>query len=34
MENSECILCGRCVDVCPKGVIKYSFDKKHGAPNA
>jgi ferredoxin-type protein NapH len=29
MENTECILCGRCVDVCPKGVIKYAFDKKH-----
>ena len=28
MENSECILCGRCVDVCPKGVIKYAFDRK------
>jgi ferredoxin-type protein NapH len=30
MENSECILCGRCVDVCSNGVIKYTFDKKHG----
>ena len=28
MENTECILCGKCVDVCPKGVIKYSFGKK------
>lgn len=27
MENAECILCGRCVDVCPKGAIKYSFNK-------
>jgi ferredoxin-type protein NapH len=25
MENSECILCGRCVDGCPKGAIKYVF---------
>jgi len=25
MENSECILCGTCVDVCPKDVIHYSF---------
>ena len=25
MENSECILCGSCVDVCPKGVIHYTF---------
>jgi ferredoxin-type protein NapH len=30
MENAECILCGRCVDVCPKGVIKYTFDRKNG----
>jgi len=27
MENSECILCGTCVDNCKKGVIKYSFSK-------
>ena len=27
MENSECILCGSCVDNCPKQVIKYSFGK-------
>jgi polyferredoxin len=25
MEHSECILCGTCVDVCPKDVIRYSF---------
>ncbi len=25
MENSECILCGTCADVCPKDVIRYSF---------
>jgi polyferredoxin len=25
MKNSECILCGECVDVCAKGAIKYSF---------
>jgi ferredoxin-type protein NapH len=25
MENSECILCGTCIDVCPKNVIHYSF---------
>jgi len=27
MENAECILCGRCVDNCPKQVIKYTFSK-------
>jgi polyferredoxin len=25
MENAECILCGSCVDVCPKQVIHFSF---------
>ena len=25
MEHNECILCGTCVDVCPKDVISYSF---------
>jgi len=25
MENSECVLCGTCVDVCPKDTIGYSF---------
>jgi NAD-dependent dihydropyrimidine dehydrogenase PreA subunit len=25
MANSECILCGSCVDACPKKTIKYSF---------
>jgi ferredoxin-type protein NapH len=34
MENSECILCGRCVDVCPKGVIKYAFDRMEVNRNA
>ncbi len=27
MENTECILCGRCVDSCPQGAIRYSFSK-------
>ncbi|HLC00229.1 MAG TPA: 4Fe-4S binding protein [Candidatus Bathyarchaeia archaeon] len=27
MENSECILCGSCVDNCPKGAVKYSFNR-------
>jgi polyferredoxin len=25
MENSECILCGNCVDGCPRKVIHYAF---------
>jgi len=25
MENDECILCGTCVDVCPKNAIEFSF---------
>lgn len=25
MEYRECILCGSCIDVCPKNVISYSF---------
>lgn len=25
MYDSECILCGKCVDSCPKGAIEYSF---------
>ena len=25
MENSECILCGSCIDICPEQVITYSF---------
>ena len=28
MENTECILCGNCVDSCPKHAIRYSFGKK------
>ncbi|MFC2004950.1 4Fe-4S binding protein [Chloroflexota bacterium] len=24
-DNTECILCGTCVDNCPNGVIKYSW---------
>ncbi len=27
MENSECILCGTCIDVCPHHVIRYDFGK-------
>ena len=25
MENDDCILCGNCVDNCPKQVISYTF---------
>ena len=28
MENSECILCGQCVNNCPKGVIKYAVGRR------
>ncbi|RJP26840.1 MAG: 4Fe-4S binding protein [Actinobacteria bacterium] len=31
MENSECILCGMCVDNCPKEVISYVFGSKKRA---
>jgi ferredoxin-type protein NapH len=27
MEHSDCVLCGTCVDVCPKDVIHYAFSK-------
>ena len=27
MKNSECILCGECIDICPKKAIVYSFFK-------
>ncbi len=25
LNDSECILCGACIDSCPKRVIKYKF---------
>ena len=28
MEDSECILCGECVDICPKKSISYCFQSK------
>lgn len=28
MEHSECILCGACVDGCPKGALYYRFGRK------
>jgi polyferredoxin len=28
IKNSECILCGKCVDSCPKGAISYTFSAK------
>lgn len=30
MENSECVLCGVCVDGCPKDVIRFSFGSPPG----
>jgi len=32
MENSECVLCGSCVDVCPKQVIGYTFSREATVP--
>jgi len=31
MKNSECILCGECVDICPKKSITYTFKGLHTA---
>lgn len=28
MVNSECILCGECVDTCPSGVVKFGFSER------
>lgn len=28
MYNSECILCGECIDKCPKKAIKYNFGSR------
>jgi formate hydrogenlyase subunit 6/NADH:ubiquinone oxidoreductase subunit I len=28
MENTQCIVCASCVDICPKGVIRYELGKK------
>ncbi len=25
MENSECVLCGNCVDGCPEDAIRFTF---------
>jgi len=27
MKNTECVLCGECIDYCPKKAIVYSFKK-------
>ena len=34
MENSECILCGKCVDSCPKKAIHYAFGSQPKATAA
>jgi polyferredoxin len=28
MKNNECILCGECIDICPKKSISYTFKNK------
>ncbi len=28
MKNAECILCGECVDTCPKKAIGYSMKRR------
>ena len=28
MKNSECILCGECIDICPKKSISFTFKNK------
>lgn len=28
MKNAECILCGECIDICPKKSISYAFSNK------
>ncbi|HPD76571.1 MAG TPA: 4Fe-4S binding protein [Methanoregulaceae archaeon] len=30
MENADCILCGACMDTCPKGAITFSWMEKAG----
>jgi len=27
MEQAECILCGACIEVCPKDVVVFSFGR-------
>ncbi len=34
MEHDECILCGACVDTCPRSVIRYSFSGGTGGEEA
>jgi ferredoxin len=31
MENTECILCGTCVDGCKEGAISYNWGKYNKA---
>lgn len=32
LAHSECILCGNCVDACPKTAIRYAWIKKRSLP--
>jgi ferredoxin len=28
MKNTECVLCGECIDICPQKVIGYKIKNK------
>jgi len=32
IEDSDCIVCGSCADVCPSSVIRYRVSRGSGTP--